>query len=213
MRKRSLYRVCRCTPNGRIEQLETRLLMQLVNRDVHAIRCARYGGQKAQIALRIGSLCEETGHDWWAVRLWMFAIREIHAKDYDEWSDVWFNDRYVSFHEVISDGVCEMLGRHIDEVERRRGWSQPKGMESKEYWAGDGWYDGFRYEKFDYDWFCWRNHYIGLRTEAINRQTTLRLFREAQGDLPPQAQEFFHYWNEDKDGLEQNLYFKIDDWD
>jgi hypothetical protein len=30
--------------------------------------------------------------------------------------------------------------------------------------------------------------------------------------LPPQAQDFFYYW-EDFDPTEQDLYFKIDDWD
>ncbi len=211
MRKRSFYRVCRCTPNGCIEQLETRLLVQMVNRDVHAIRCARYGGQKALVALRIGGLCEETGHDWWAVRLWMMAIGEIHAKDYDDWVDVWFNDRYVSFRDVISDGICEVLGRRIDEVERRHGWSLPQGMDSWEYWAGDGWYDSFRFEKFDSDWLVVRERYVSLRDEAIADQATEQIFREGQGELPPQAQEFFGYWTGDAAG--QDLYFKIDDWD
>lgn len=211
MRKRSFYRVCRCTPNGRIEQLETRLLVQMVNRDVHAIRCARYGGQKALVALRIGGLCEETGHDWWAVRLWMMAIGEIHAKDYDDWVDVWFDDRYVSFRDVISDGICEVLGRRIDEVERRCGWSSPEGMKSCEYWAGDGWYDSFRFEKFDSDWLSVRERYVSLRDEAIANQATEQIFREGQGELPPQAQEFFGYWTGDV--VAQDLYFKIDDWD
>jgi hypothetical protein len=212
MRKRSIYRVCRCTPNGRIEQLETRLLVQMVNHDVHAIRCARYGGQKALVALRIGRLLEETGHDWWAVRLWLFAIGEIHAKDYDDWIDVWFNDKYVSFHEVISDGSCAVLGRCVDEVERRHGWSLPQGMDSWEYRAGDGWYDSFRFEKFDCDWHYWRQHYLDMRDAAIDWQQAAQLFRDGQGDLPPQAQDFFLYWTEDEEAA-HDVYFKVDDWD
>lgn len=205
--------MCRCTPNEGIKQLETRLLVQMVNHDVHAIRCAEYGGQKAQIALRIGRLCKETGHEWWAVRLWKFAIGEIHDKDYNDWIDVWFNNRYVSLRDVISDGSCEVLGRCIDEVNRRRGWEQAGKFDSWEYWAGDGWYDGFRQEKFDSDWNSQREHYIRLRDEAVHRQATERLFREGQGETPPQAQNFFHYWEEDSDFLCQELFFKVDDWD
>lgn len=187
--------------------------MQMVNRDVHAIRCAEYGGRKAQIALRIGGLLEETGHAWWALKVWKLAIAEIHAKDYDDWVDVWFNTKYVSFHDVISDGSCEVLGRRIDDVNRRYGWEQSEGRNGWEYWAGDGWYDSFHYEKFDSEWDYWRDHYIRLRTEAMALQATNRIFCEGQGELPPQGQDFFHYWQEDADALQQDLYFKIDDWD
>ena len=192
--------------------LDAKMLKDIVNREIHPIRCASTCGRKAQKGLLLGDLCAEAHHPAWALKIWMFVLGEIHTKDYDDWVGVWFNTKYVSLGDVISNGICEIIGRRIDDLERRYGISEPKGRDSWEYWAGDGWYDSFFYEKYDSDWDSLRDYYLQLRTDAIARQETERVFREGQGELPPQAQDFFYYWT-DFNPTEQDLNFQIDDWD
>ena len=59
MRKHIPYRVCNCTPTGTITHLEARLLRQMVNREIHPIRCAESCRRKRQKAQRLGDLCAE----------------------------------------------------------------------------------------------------------------------------------------------------------
>ena len=66
MRRRIPYRVCQCMPNGVVTHLEARLLRDLVNREIHPIRCAESCKRKYQKGMRIGDLCAETGHFVWA---------------------------------------------------------------------------------------------------------------------------------------------------
>lgn len=192
--------------------MPARMLAAIVNREIHPMRCASTCGRKALKALVLGDLCKEAHHPMWARRILMFGLELIHNKDYDDWVGEWFNTRYVCMQDVISNGICEIIGRRIDEIDRLCGLNEPKGLNSWEYWAGDGWYDGFRYEKFDYDWTEQRKEYIAMRDEAVKTQNTMRMFRDGQGELPPQSQDFFHFW-EDFDPLEEDLNFKIDDWD
>ena len=213
MRKRfHHFRVCSCSPEKGVTYLDTKLLMDIVNRAIRCIRCASTSRHKAHRGLLLGNLCAEARHPYWAVKIWKFTIEQIHDKDYEEWFDVTFNPEYVSLRDVIANGLCEIIGRRIDEVERRYGWSNPHGRDCWDYRAGDGWYDGFRCEKYDYEWEPIREYYIQLRNEVMERQQTERIFREGQGDLPPQSQDFFNYWN-DYDPTTEDLYFKIDDWD
>ena len=213
MRKRfHHFRVCSCSPEKGVMYLDAKLLKDIVNRQIHPIRCASTCGRKAQKGLLLGDLCAEAHHPAWALKIWRFVLSEIHTKDYNDWVDVWFNTKCVRLRDVISDGICEIIGRRIDDLERRYGISQPQGRNSWEYWAGDGWYDSLFYEKYDSDWDCWRDYYLQLRTEAIARQKTERLFREGQGELPPQSHDFFCYWT-DHNPTDQDLNFQIDDWD
>ena len=204
-------RACSCSPTSGMVFMNARMLRDIINREIHPIRCASTCGRKGQKALVLGDLCVEAGYPLWAIRIWYFAVGEIHNKDYDDWVDVWFDNKYVSFHDVISDGLCEMIGRRVDEVSYRLHLYEPDGINCNEYWFGDGWYDSFSYEKFDYDWESNRHYFIEMRDKAIAQQATDRIFREGQGFLPPQSQDFFYYW-EDFDPLTQDHYFKIDDW-
>lgn len=212
MRKRFYHdRVCSCSPEKGVMYLDAKLLKDIVNHWIHPIRCASTCAQKAHKGLLLGDLCAEAHHPMWALKIWFFVLDEIHNKDYEDWHYEWFNDKYVSLSDVISNGICEIIGRRIDDVERRLGLSDAQGRNSWEYWAGDGWYDDFRYEKYDYCWDNWRDYFVKIRDEAIAQQKTERLFREGQGELPPQAQDFFDYWN-DFDPTAQGHYYKIDDW-
>lgn len=213
MRRRIPYRVCRCMPNGVVTHLEARLLKELVNHEIHPIRCASTCARKAQKGLYLGNLCAETHHPMWALKIWKFTLLQIHSKDYNDWIDVRFNTKCVRLRDVISDGICEIIGQRIDVVERNMGLSDAQGRDSWEYWAGDGWYNSFFYEKYDSDWDSARDFYIEMRDEAIERQHSECFIYEVLGEQPPQAQNFFDYWNDYDPIAQEDYYFKIDDWD
>ncbi len=213
MRRRIPYRACRCMPNGVVTHLEARLLKELVDREIHPIRCASTCARKAQKGLYLGNLCAEAHHPMWALKIWKFTLSQIHSKDYDDWIDVWFNTKYVRLRDVISDGICEVIGRCIDDMERTLGLSDAHGRDSWEYWAGDGWYDSLFYEKYDSDWDSVRDYYIEMRNAALEYQHSERLFYELQGEQPPQAQNFFDYWNDYNPLNQEDFYFEVDDWD
>lgn len=161
----------------------------------------------------LGNLCAEAGHLMWALKVWKFTLSQIHAKDYNDWIDVSFHTEYVRLRDVISDGACEILGRRIDDVERRVGLSDAHGRDSWEYRAGDGWYDMMWYEMYDYDWEDTREYYIEMFRETYDRQQREQLFLDAQNESVPQPQDFFDYWSEYSPVLQEDLNYKVDDWD
>lgn len=214
MRKRFYHsRVCSCSPEKGIMYLETKLLNSMVNHGIHSIRCAGNCGHMALRGILLGDLCVEAHHPFWALKIWKFTLRQIHSKDYNDWIDVWFNTKYVRLHDVISDGNCEIIGRRIDDVERCLGLSDAKGRDSWEYRAGDGWYNDFFYEKYDANWEEVRKEYLEMRNEALERQEREQLFCDVQNESTPQPQDFFDYWNDYTPVLQEDLHFKIDDWD
>ena len=193
--------------------MEARTLRAIVEKGVRPIKCAASCAYKAQKGLTLGDLCAEAGHLMWALKVWKYTIGEIHAKDYDDWIDVSFHTEYVRLRDVISDGVCEVIGRRIDDVERRLGLSNAKGRNSWEYWAGDGWYDMMWYEKYDCDWDSEREDFIRQRDEAVECRQREQLFQEAQSEYAAQPQDFFDYWNDYNPVLQEDLGGKVDDWD
>ena len=53
------------------------------------------------------TICAETGHFWWAHKVWRFTADLIESKDYDDWLYVWFDNNRVSLRDVISEtSVC-----------------------------------------------------------------------------------------------------------
>ena len=62
----------------------------IVNRAIHPIRCAASCKQKFQRGMYIGDLCAETGHFFWALKVWSFTARLIKNKDDDDWLYVRF---------------------------------------------------------------------------------------------------------------------------
>ena len=213
MRRKIPNRVGRCMPNGAVTYLEARLLTELVNSAIHPIRCASTCGRKAQKGLLLGDLCAEAHHPMWALKIWKFTLAQIHSKDYDDWIDVRFNTERIRLKDVISDGICEIIGRRIDDVERSLNLSDAKGLDCWEYRAGDGWYDSLFYEKYDYYWDDVRDSYMKIRDKAVESQHVERFFHEVQGEQPPQAQNFYDYWNDYNPMAQEDYYFKIDDWD
>ena len=176
MRKRSFYRVCRCTPDEGVVQLDTHLLHQMVNRSIHAICCAEHCRWKYQRGLLLGNLCLGTGHPYWAIKVWRFVLKLICRTDYDEWIDVPINPESVDIHNVLSETDCLSLGRRIDDLWRAIGHPECADMEAyaqKHY----GW---FWAEKYD---FCQMefDELIADLEAAEQQEKTETLFREGQG--------------------------------
>lgn len=214
MRKRFYHScVCSCSPRKGIVYMDVKLLKDIVNHGVHSIRCASTCAHKAHRGILLGDLCAEAHHPMWALKIWKFTLEQIHMKDYNDWIDVWFNTKYVRLQDVISEGNCEIIGRRIDDLERRYGLSDAYGRDSWEYRAGEGWYNGFRYEKYDYNWEELREEYIEMRDKAIEWQERERIFREGLNEQMPEMQDFFDYWNDYNPVVQEDLHFKIDDWD
>lgn len=215
MRKRFYHcHVCTCSPEKGVMFLDVKMMKDIVNHGIHAIRCASTCAHKAHRGILLGDLCAEAHHPTWALKIWKFTLTQIHDKDYDDWIDVWFNTKYVRLQDVISEGNCEIIGRRIDDVERSIGLSDAHGRDSWEYRAGEGWYNGLRFEKYDYNWEDLREEYIAMRDEALERLEAERIFREGQNDQVPDRQDFFDYWNNYNPTAVYSQYtFKVDDWD
>ena len=193
--------------------LEARMLKDMVGRGIRVIQSAQACPRKAQKGILLGDLCAEAGHLMWALKVWKFTLKQIHMKDYNDWIDVHFRTEYVRLGDVISNGACEIIGRRIDDVERRVRLSDAHGRDSWEYRAGDGWYDMMWYEMYDYEWEDTRDYFIEMFREMYDTQQREQFFLEAQNEYAPQPQDFFDYWNDYNPVLQEDLNIKVDDWD
>lgn len=200
-RPRIPYRVCRCLPNGVVTHLEARLLKEMVNSAIHPIRCAASCKQKYMRGMRLGELCAETGHYWWARKVWSFTADLIERKDYDDWHYVWFDNNRVSLRDVISETECEQLRQRCSQLWSAWGfpeydwWDEQMEYLSSHYFGTSYYYlyaekfDGYGYQLFGE----WEEEMMALKAEWETEQ----LFRDAQGDnLPVCAQDFFYYWHD-----------------
>ena len=197
MRKRFHQRVCSCSPKKGMEYLESRMLNRFVNHGVHTIRCAA-SPHKFHRGLLLGDLCAEGHHLMWAVKVWKLTLCEIHRRDWDDFIDVNFDTKYVRLDDVISEGSCEVLGRRIDEAERRLGLSNPR-YGSWEHRAGVGEYDWLRLWKYDYSLQELEEEEHTVLAEARSREETRRIFDEGLSESTPQPVDAFDYWHEDNE--------------
>ena len=199
-RRRIPYLVCRSLPNGVVTHLEARLLRDLVNREIHPIRCAASCKRKYQKAIYIADLCVETGHFWWAMKICRFAAGLIEEKDYEEWRYVCFDNDRVRLRDVISETECELLYRRCSRLWSALGHPECDWWDDKwEYFTstynGVGYYDLYvdRYSEF-------YEHPIGEWEREMEaeeaEQDTRRLFHDAlPDDLPACSQDFTEYWH------------------
>ena len=203
MRRRIPYRVCSCMPSGVVTHLEARLLKDLVNREIHPIRCAESCKRKFQKGMYIGDLCAETGHFWWARKVWLFTASLIEEKDFDDWRYIWFDNRRVSLTDVISETECELLVRRCSDLWRALGF--PEYAWWDDYWehiASEtfGTYYSYLFgEKYNSNWYPdqlqmeWEEEMKACR-KALE---TNSIFREGQGEnLPPCSLDFNEYWHD-----------------
>ncbi len=197
MRKRIPYRVCRCLPNGVVTHLEARLLRQLVNREIHPIRCAASCKRKYQKGMYIGDLCAETGHFVWAIKIWQLTAYLIEEKDIDEWTYVWFDNNRVRLTDVISETEYELLIRRCCDLYKALGYPE-------DYWwsdvmeriASETFGTSYHYlfgEKYNSNWFPdqLQMEWDKEMDDYERDQETRQIFRDGQGDnLPPWSQDF-----------------------
>ena len=199
MRRRIPYRVCQCMPNGVMTHLEARLLKDIVNQAIHPIRCAESCKWKFMRGMRIGDLCAETGHFWWALKVWQLTANLIENKDYDDWRHVWFDNNRVSLNDVISETEYELLSRRQSDLWRALGFPEYAWWTTEvEHFASHCFGTSYHYlfsEKYDgyYEYDIAEEE---AEIKAIMReQDSARLFSEAQGDnLPPCLQDFDEFW-------------------
>ena len=154
--------------------LEARLVHDLVNREIHPIRCAESCRRKGQLALMAGDLCAETGHYWWAMKVWQWARRLIECKDYDDWRYVWFNTSVVRLGDVVSEDLCMALGRRVDNLWRRLGHPEMAWNEDS---ARAG-YDYLWLEKYDYYRREIEEYWDNVELTYEQKQETEAIFRD-----------------------------------
>lgn len=190
MRKRFHQRVCSCSPEKGVGYLETRMLNSFVNHGVHSIRCAASCGHKFHRGMLLGDLCAETHHLFWAAKVWKMTMREIKNKDWDDYVCQTFDTRYVRFDDVISEGNCEVLGRRIDEAERKLGLANPRYGT----WESRASYDDLRLWKYDYTLWDLEEEEREVMGEYRSKRETERIFSEGLCESAPQPLDAFDYW-------------------
>jgi hypothetical protein len=189
-------------PNGVVTHLEARTLRAMVNREIHPIRCAESCKRKFQKGSRIGDLCAETGHFWWAMKVWKLTERLIANKDWDDWRYVSFDNDRVRLRDVISETECELLAKRRSDLWRALGCPEQAWWTAE--WdrvAGDtfgSYYTDLWLDKFDYDPVSWTEEYESAMRENKEDLETEALFKEGQEEYQPLcAQDFFEYWGDD----------------
>ena len=193
--------MCQCMPSGVVTHLEARLLKDLVNHEIHPIRCAESCKRKFMKGSRLGDLCAETGHFWWAMKVWRFTANLIENKDYDDWCDVWFNTDRVRLRDVISETECELLIRRCSDLWRALGFPEYAWWDEKrEYFASNyfGTYYYYLYaEKYD-GYYEYSFEEFEAEMEECRKNWELDLFfREVMDDFfPLGSQNFDEYWHD-----------------
>ncbi len=189
MRRRIPYRVCRCLPNGVMPHLEARLLRELVNREIHPIRCAASCRRKFQKGMYIGDLCAETGHFLWAMKVWSYTASLIEAKDFDDWIYVSFDNNRVRLTDVISETEYELLVRRCCDLYKALDYPE-------EYWwsdamerlASETFGTSYHYlfgEKYDSNWYPdeFQLEWDEEMDTYAREEETARIFRDGQSEL------------------------------
>ena len=187
-------------PNGVVTHLEARLLKDIVNQGIHPIRCAASCRQKFIKGSRLGDLCAETGHFGWARKVWGLTEYLIDVKDCEENRYEWFDDKWVSIGDVLSETECELLSRRRSDLWRALGFPEYAWWDEKTeryhslrfgtfYW--DLWEDKYGYNPMQ-GLMEFEEEMRGYEAE----QETEYLFREGQVDNPPAcSQDFMEYWH------------------
>ena len=202
MRRRIPYRVCSCMPNGVVTHLEARLLKELVNREIHPIRCAESCKRKYMKGSRIGDLCAETGHFVWAIKVWIHTASLIEEKDINDWMDVYFDNKRVRLTDVISETEYELLIKRCCDLYKALGFPEDYWWsDSMERIASETFGTSYHYlfgEKYNSNWFPaqLQMEWDAEMDKCRKEQDTAILFRDGQGEnLPPCSQDFTEYWH------------------
>ena len=168
-------RVCSCSPVEGMTFMESKMLKELVYREIHNIHCTTSSNQKGLKGLNLGNLCAEANHLLWALLVWWFTINEVHNKDYNDKNGKDLDTRHLRLRYLTSISLCEMIGRRIDEVSRSLSSDETKGHSCFEYTCGEEWYKSFRYEKRNNDADYWENYFTRMKDGAYTQHVT-RIF-------------------------------------
>ena len=150
--------------------------------------------------MRLGDLCAETGHFWWARKIWRFTASLIEDKDYDDWRYVWFNTQRVRLRDVISETECELLDRRCSQLWRALGFPQYDWWDDRIEYLTSTHFGTTYYYLFADKYDGYYDELIGEWEEQMEfaeaEQETQQIFRDGQGDnLPPCSQDFTEYWH------------------
>lgn len=150
MRKTTTHRVCRCTPENGIVQLETLTLNSLLPRELHVVNCTKDLRRKALKAYRLATLCNGTGRQLRAIRLLLATMQEISDADYERYIYVYPNRQYYTLQDLVAEDAALMLGRLTDSIMTSLGHADEAMYER--YVAEE--YDSLWYEKYGF----WRSN-------------------------------------------------------
>ena len=150
--------------------------------------------------MRLGDLCAETGHFWWARKIWLFTCGLIEEKDYDDWRYVWFDNNRVRLRDVISETECELLERRCCQLWRALGHPEYDWWDDRTEYLTSLYFGTTYYYLYAEKFSCYYDEPIGkweAEMEIAEAELkTQQIFREGQGDLSSYAQDFFHYWED-----------------
>lgn len=181
MRKHVSYRLCSCTPEKGVVQISARILVKFVNREIHRIKCMENLRRKARRGLILGDICANTGHAWWAIKVWHYTSILIQERDYNDWRHADWNDRWYQLESMVSEDEARELGRRADDVWRALGHEEMCRYEEE---AKDN-YDFLWLEKWDID----RDE---KGPEDEEPDTSIPVFRDGLPYWNPlQTQDFF----------------------
>ncbi|MBQ9179081.1 MAG: hypothetical protein IJ140_08905 [Prevotella sp.] len=183
MRKITSHRVCRCTPENGIVQLETHVLNSMLPRELHVVECTKDLRRKALKAYHLAMLCSQTGRPLRAIRLLLATMQEISDADYERYIYVYPNRQYYTLQDLVAEGAALMLGRLTDSIMTSLGHADEALYER--YIAEE--YDSFWYEKYGF----WRSS-SGEEAADCDRDSSEQIFADAQTySLPLSVQSIY----------------------
>ena len=201
MKKRQKCPVCRCMPEQGVKHLEVKVLRQLLNREIHPIRCAWSLRRKAQKARILGDLCAGANHPEMAIKIWV-TVEEMIINEDDRWLDEErvFDIRLYTLDSLMAEEEALDLGRQADELYRKLGHPEWAGYED---YARAHYYWTKYYRKQDcYDWLKENRAYLSSALERKNAEDT---FNEGLPDWQPESTKDFFAWIEGSKEEEENI--------
>lgn len=125
MKRRKVNCICRCTPRGGIQSLDPRQLKDIVEKDLDEIYEETRPRIIAREGLRLGSLCERTGHPMLALDVWGGSLQHLLWTDDEKQRE--YADSYRPFYEPhrvpwryrISLSEARELALHMDLLYRK----------------------------------------------------------------------------------------------
>ena len=141
MRKHDHQWVCRCTPTQGVVYMTGSLWNLTVAQGETLIRQTPNLRLRAYRALRLGLLCQHTGHPLRAFRIWQECRALLHDED-EEWGSPssFIHPKYFSLEALTSGYEASLLGKAMDKLLRQTGhpemaaYEEESGMFYKYLW-------------------------------------------------------------------------------